>query len=201
MNVLGVLFDCKLDWKTQVASAIKKANKSLYAIRMIKKYFKPTELKILLNTHFFPILYYNCEIWLTPSLQTGPKQQLLSASAHALRTCMNYPNHFINFDTIHKNFKKSTPTQFSLYKISLLLFKVLNNEVQGADWVDLNVNIITTSRQSTFDITRSDTYKIGNNILTYKLWHVKRKIHLDHLYLSYPAYKRKMKSLFLPYES
>jgi hypothetical protein len=110
MNVLGVIFDCKLDWKTQVAIAIKKANKSLYAIRMIKKYFNPNELKILLNSHFFPILYYYSEIWLTPSLQTGLKQQLLSASANALRTCMNYPNRFINFDTIHKNLKKSTPS-------------------------------------------------------------------------------------------
>jgi hypothetical protein len=32
MNVLGVTFDSKLNWKEQVANTIKKSNKSLYAI-------------------------------------------------------------------------------------------------------------------------------------------------------------------------
>jgi hypothetical protein len=145
-------------------------------------------------------LYYNAEIWLTPSLHTRPKQLLLSSSANAIHTCLSNANRFINFETIHKNLKKSTPAQFSLYKMSLLLYKVVNAQVQGADWVDLNVNIVSTSRQTSLDITRSETYKIGCNTLTNKLWHVKRKIQLDLLNLSLPTLKHKMKCLFLPHE-
>jgi hypothetical protein len=43
MNVLDVLFDCRRNWKEQVANAIKKSNKTLYALRMIRKYFNTNE--------------------------------------------------------------------------------------------------------------------------------------------------------------
>jgi hypothetical protein len=49
MNVLGVTFDCKLNWTKHVALTIKKSNVSLYAIKMIKRYFKFNEQKMLHN--------------------------------------------------------------------------------------------------------------------------------------------------------
>jgi hypothetical protein len=78
-NVLGVTFDYKLDWREHVAITIKKSNSALYAIKVIKRYFEPNEQKLLLIAYYFSILYYNSEIWLTPFLHSGPKQQLLSA--------------------------------------------------------------------------------------------------------------------------
>jgi hypothetical protein len=46
MNMLGVTFDSKLNWKEHVTNAIKKSNKSLNAIRLIRKYFNTNELKL-----------------------------------------------------------------------------------------------------------------------------------------------------------
>ena len=48
MNVLGVTFDSKLNWSIQTANAIAKANKALYAIKMIGKFLKSREIKTLL---------------------------------------------------------------------------------------------------------------------------------------------------------
>ena len=200
MNVLGVTFDCKLNWKEHVANVIKKSNKTLYAIRIIKLFFNKSELKILLNSYYFSVLYYNSEIWLTPFLHSGPKQQLLSASANAIRSCLNYPTKFISFECIHKDFKKSTPEQFALYKISLLLYKTFNNAIADTDWLEFSNQIICTSRQTTFDIHKSSNFKIGNTILSNKFSCITRKIELDHLNLPYPSYKFKMKNVFLPYE-
>ena len=39
MNVLGVTFDSKLNWSIHVANSISKANKALFALRLIKKTF------------------------------------------------------------------------------------------------------------------------------------------------------------------
>ena len=39
INVLGVLFDSKLNWSHQVAQTIKKAKRVIHAIKLIKKYF------------------------------------------------------------------------------------------------------------------------------------------------------------------
>jgi hypothetical protein len=200
MNVLGVTFDSKLNLSEQVSNAIAKSNKTLYAIKMIKRFFKPNEIKILLNTHFYPVLYYNSEIWLTPYLQAGPRQQLLAASANALRSCLNYPNPYISYEKIHLAFKKSTPDLMDLYKIWLLLYKSINMTISNLDWADLNFQMITTSRQTTIDFHRSCNYKIGNNILTNKFVCIKRKIQLDFLNLSYPSFKYKMRNIFLPYE-
>ena len=59
MNVLGVIFDCKLNWNTHIASAIVKARKALYALRQIRMYFSPEAMRLLLDSNFYSVLYYN----------------------------------------------------------------------------------------------------------------------------------------------
>ena len=49
MNVLGVVFDCKLSWSEHVAHAIKKSNKSLCALRFLKKVFHNTWDENIIN--------------------------------------------------------------------------------------------------------------------------------------------------------
>ena len=88
MNVLGVIFDCKLNWQLQTNNAISKAKKSLFALRLLKKYFKFDEMRSLLDAYFYSRLYYNSIIWLTPSLSADCRQKLLSICANALRTCL-----------------------------------------------------------------------------------------------------------------
>ena len=39
MNVLGVIFDCKLTWSIHIANVINKSRKALYGLRLLKKYF------------------------------------------------------------------------------------------------------------------------------------------------------------------
>ena len=39
INVLGVIFDSKLNWSLHIANTIVKAKKALYALKLLKKYF------------------------------------------------------------------------------------------------------------------------------------------------------------------
>ena len=89
MNVLGVLFDSKLNWNIHIASAISKAKKSLFAIKHLKKYFEPNKVRTLLDSYFYSVLYYNANIWLTPDLNSVMKHDLLAISANGLRACMS----------------------------------------------------------------------------------------------------------------
>ena len=57
MNVLGVTFDSKLNWGIHVAKTISKAKKALYALKMIKKFFTKNEMRKLLDSNFYSILY------------------------------------------------------------------------------------------------------------------------------------------------
>ena len=38
MNVLGVIFDAKLNWQLHIANAITKARKALFALRLLKNF-------------------------------------------------------------------------------------------------------------------------------------------------------------------
>ena len=58
MNVLGVIFDSKLQWTQHIAKAISKSNSALHAIRLISKYFTTRELLDLLTSNYYSILYY-----------------------------------------------------------------------------------------------------------------------------------------------
>ena len=49
MNVLGVIFDNKLNWAKHISNQISKSNRALHAIKMIKKIFTLTEILALLT--------------------------------------------------------------------------------------------------------------------------------------------------------
>ena len=46
INVLGVLFDCKLQWNNQVAQAIVKAKRALHGIKLIRKFVNKDQVLI-----------------------------------------------------------------------------------------------------------------------------------------------------------
>ena len=110
MNVLGVTFDCKLTWSVHVAKTLTKARKALFGLRSIKKYFTPIEMRNLLDSNFYSILYYNACIWLTPDLHSELKQNLLSLSANALRSCVTYHSSDVSFKNIHVKIRKVPPS-------------------------------------------------------------------------------------------
>ena len=197
MNILGVTFDSKLQWSAQVSNAIIKANRSLCAIKLIKKYFRKDELRTLLTSNFYSILYYNSEIWHIPSLNQNSKHLLLSASARALKLCnKNYSNDH-SYIALHKLNKRATPNQFLIYKHALILFKLYNCINTTTDWINLNFQQILTSRQTNFIISRDNNYKIGSNLICNRLTVLNTLIPLEWLTLSFGSFKLKCKDKFL----
>ena len=197
MNVLGVLFDSKLQWSAQVSNAILKANRALHAIRLIRNYFNKDELCTLLTANFYSILYYNSEIWHIPSLNPNSKQHLLAASAAALRLCEGINSPFLSYIDLHRSIKRATPNQMSTYKHALLLFKLYNSNETSDDWVNLNFKQILTRRQQNFRIISEKQFKIGANLLCNRLTSLNGKIPLAWLALSIETFKLKCKEKFL----
>ena len=197
INVLGVLFDSKLQWSEHVSKTILKANKALFAIKLIKRYFNQTELRTILTSNFYTILYYNSEIWHIPSLNPISKQQLLSASANALKLCNVYNDPFISFRELHLSNSRATPNQMIKYKHALLLFSIFNGMTPTKDWIDLNFHQTTTSRQKNFKVIQRSNFKIGKNIICCRLTTINNEIPFQWLNLSRDAYKLKCKNKFL----
>ena len=199
MNVLGVIFDSKLNWNSHIANAISKAKKSLYALRLIRKFFTKEEMRQLLDSNFYSILYYNAVIWLTPQISCVMKQALLSVSANALRSCMLFNCSEISFERIHILCKKCTPKQITLYQIALRLHKLVDGLQKEITFEHCTLleGIVCTSRQLTFEIYRNNKNKIGMNTTANKLYPISKLIGLDALNLGFVHFKKLMKFQFL----
>ena len=192
-----MIFDQKLQWTDQIAHCIAKSNRSLVAIKMIKKYFNTSELLMFVTSNFYSILFYNSEIWHLPTLKHNLKQKLLSSSAKAIKVCVNYFTSDVSFDNLHAMYHRATPEKVLLYKLALSLFKIYNSNFNSIEFVMLNFNQIFTSRQTKFITSKSTHSKIGLNSLANRFYALNNKIPLDWLNHSFVTYKVKCKNLFL----
>ena len=155
-------------------------------------------MRTLLDSYFYSILYYNCEIWLTPDINSTLKQSLLSVSALALRSCL-YTNSELSFVNLHIQCQKCTPKQIMLYKVAICLHKTFN-EIDPhlkTETIRLFEQIICSRRQINFKLFRDNVYKIGMNTAANKFYHINELIGLDKLNLTFVHYKKLMKIQFL----
>ena len=197
INVLGVLFDSKLQWTNHVCRVIQKADRALNAIKLIRRFFTSYELLQLLTSNYYSILYYNSEVWHLGSLKAILHKQLMSASAKALKVALHYPDPMISYVNLHKMANRATPEMFLKYKMSLLLYRTFNNEIPETDWLSLNFDQILTSRQSNFLTQKTNNYNVGLNISSNKFYVLNGKIILDWLSLPINSYKILCKQRFI----
>ena len=197
MNVLGVQFDTKMNWSQQVNKCVKKAKTALHAIKLIKGYFTCNELKQLITSNFYSILYYNSEIWHLPKLNPLLKNHLLAASATALKICTPSFNRSMSYITLHSINQRATPSQMMLYKHAILLFKIFNNQQPPHDWLELNFTQLTSRRQVNFECQNNANFKVGNNSLSNRLSTLNNKIPLNWLNQTITSFKLNCKNKFL----
>ena len=197
INVLGVIFDQKLQWSDHVAYCISKSNKALLAMKLIKRYFNTNELLQLITSNFYSVLYYNCEIWQIPSLKTNLKRKLLTASAKAIKMCLNYDTSNISYENMHKIVHRSTPENFLLYKHALALYKLYWSDDPTFEFCALNNNSIFTSRQVVFITSKDNKRRVGINALANRLYPLNNRIPLMQLNKGMNSYKIFCKNEFL----
>ena len=166
ISVLWILFESRLQWGPQVTNTLNKANKALNAIRLIKNYFNTNELLQLVTSNFYSVLFYNSEVWHLRTLNQSMKNQLLSISAKALKLWMKTLDLWmLSFNNLHEMAGRATPEKLGDYKLALRLYKVFKNQIPTQDWVNLNYNIIQTSRQTNFMIAETNRLKMGMNLI------------------------------------
>ena len=200
INLLGITFDSKLQWSSQVSRAIRGANVSLQAIKLIRKYFTTPEIVQLLTSNFYSRFYYGSEIWHIPTLNQNCKRMLLSASANALKLCNVFYDPHVSYIDLHKLNNRALPSKFCLYRHCLLLHKVFNDFIPKRDWIDLNFQMINTSRQTSFEIQNHSVYKVGKNILSNRLVCINKKVTLNMLNLDIGPFKVTCKNMLLKWK-
>jgi hypothetical protein len=123
LNVLGIIFDSKLQYSNQVNSLILKSDKALNAIILISRYFNTYEQQQILTSNYFLILYHNCEVQLLHSMHNLLINTLLTALSKALKVFIHYPRRTISYKNLHVITNVATPCMMSNYKLALQLDK------------------------------------------------------------------------------
>jgi hypothetical protein len=77
------------------------------------------------------------------------------------------------------------------------LHKVFNDLIPKRDWLDLNFQMVNTSRQTSFEIQNHSVYKVGNNILSNRLTCINKKVPLNILNLDIGPFKVICKNMLL----
>ena len=108
-------------------------------------------------------MYYNCEIWLMPGLNTRLKNQLLSASAKALQLCENVINSDISYERHHDLHRRANPMKLMQYRLALQLYKIHNSINMNDDWIDYNFQQNVINRMRNVQLTNNSVLRIGNN--------------------------------------
>ena len=139
IKILGMTFDCHLNWDIQINNSVKNANKSLFALRVIKIFFTPNEMKDLLTSLYFSLLFYGSEVWHLPDLNFLQKKKLKNASANALKLCLTNISPFETHTNIHNLAKRSPPENYTKYKHAILIYKLFNNCVPHPEHFHLNI--------------------------------------------------------------
>ena len=190
INVLGVIFDSKLQWGPQVAAAYTRASRALSAISLIRRFFNQQELLQLVTSNYYSILFYNSEVWHLNTLNQSLKNSLLSISAKALKICAKSSDVWmLSYPNLHEMAGRATPDKIMSYKLALQLYRTFNDESPTQDWININFNLNTSSRQDRFSINKTNKLKIGMNIISNRFNCLNGKIDLRLLNSSYQSYK------------
>ncbi len=121
----------------------------------------------------------------------------MSASANVLKLCNVFSDRSVSCIDLHKSHKRALPSKFGLCRHCLLLHKVFTGSIPKRDWVDLNFQIINTSRQTSFEVQNHSVFKVGNNILSHRSACINKKVPLNLLNLEIGALKVTCKSMLL----
>ena len=71
---------------------------------------------------------------------------------------MYYPDNMISFENIHKMNNRAMPEALMTYKTAIQLY---NSDNHSLEWVNLNVNLIITSRQTNFINLKTNSTQVG----------------------------------------
>ena len=189
MSVLGVMFDSKLEWSTQVEKASRKARSTLQGLRVIDKYFTIPEKLTLLTTFFYSRLYYGSQIWLIPSLKRVLKTKLFSASGNALKLL----ERGTSFRDLHKKYNRATPTQFQKYTTAVSFYDLVKTETPENDWINIQFNIQNDRRNPRLTFQTNNRYKCGLNCLSNRFKSITNEIDKEWIEQTRDSYKTKCK--------
>ncbi len=178
MKVLGMVFDSKLNWTSQVNNVISRTNRMLHGLRKIRRFLNTEQTKQVVTAFYFSVLYYGLEVWFHRHLAFHLKQKVRSAHYRALRLIHGDKPR----DQLDQEGKRATPDEWANYAAAKLLSRMIHLQAPSR----LLASTMTTSysarrQQGRLFFYDSSTKKIGRQCLKNRLGCVSKQMKFDWL--------------------
>jgi hypothetical protein len=176
MNVLGIVFDRKLNWSKQVQSATEKALRSKQGLGIIAKHLNSKELRILATALFYSRLYYGSAVWMQENMPKLHLQKLERASTSMLKIVLKNKWIQIPATTLHAQFTQATPSMMRDYSNALALFDIISTLIPDSVLPSLTHNYMESRRHDGILFTSSNKTVIGGNSISQRVSNISKKL-------------------------
>ena len=197
MKILGVWFDCNLNWSCHINKMIESIKKECYGLRKLRNCFTFDEMKMICTAFTYSKFYYGCQIWFLPSLHKNLKKKLLNASTMILRSAFFLHDWQISNTDLHFLVGRATPAQYCKYTHAIAMFNVFKHECPTNVWLNAQFNFFFHERKNQILFTSNNLSRVGFNSLSNRFTSVCHSLCFDWLSVSLNEMKVRCKRIFL----
>ena len=197
MKILGVWFDCNLNWSCHIGKLVENIKKECFGLRRLRKYFTFDEMSQICTAFAYSKFYYGCQIWFLPSLHKRLKKKLLATSALILRSSFFLHDWKISNVDLHGLVGRATPSQYCKYSHAIAMYNVFKHECPSNVWLNAQFNFSFHERKNQILFTSNNSTKVGYNSLSNRFNTVSHCLSFDWLSSSLEVMKVKCKRIFL----
>jgi hypothetical protein len=197
MKVLGLMFDNKLEWTSQVNQTIMKTNRLFHGLKHVRRFLTMKQMKQAVTSYYFSVLYYGLEVWFHRNLPFKLKQRLRSAHYRALRLIYGREKSREELDVLSA---RATPDEMSDYSIAKFAARMF---LQGSPkrLLESTQRTSYTTKRMTGRLLFYDdsTKKIGRQCLRNRLQCVSKHMKFDWLNCEVSSLRVNLKKSFFKY--
>ena len=189
MKVLGIVFDNRLEWSSQVEKSIAAARQATQALGLVRKFFTNKEMAKLITALVYSRLYYAAQVWLHPNLKKRLMDRLYSQSGRSLKLI----DRDSTYKQLHCDYNRATPILYSQYLTTVLYFDIMKTNFIISEVEFVTANTLTNRRNKKFVFATSNHCKIGLNIPSNRFRSVSNMIEKEWMDIEKDSFKLKAK--------
>ena len=185
MKVLGIIFDSRLEWSSQVEKSIGAARQATQALGLVRNYFTHKEMSKLITALVYSRLYYAAQVWLLPNLKKKLMDKLYSQSGRTLKLIDRHST----YKQLHCDYSRATPMLYSQYLTCILYYDIIKTDFMMQEVDSVIANTLVDRRNKNIVFTTNNMCKFGFNIPTNRLKSVSNMIKKEWLEFTKDSFK------------
>ncbi len=197
MKVLGMVFDYKMEWTTQINQTINKTHRLFHGLKHLRRFLSLKQLKQAVTAYYYSVLYYGMEVWYHRHLSFKLKKRIRSAHYRALRLLYGKEKSRDDLDGISE---RATPDEMSDYSTAKLIAKMYLNDAPS--------RLLKKTMNNAYQITRkpgqmffydTSVRKIGRQCLANRLPCIAKQMKFKWLECEVCSLRVNLKKCFFKY--